>query len=146
MIFVISSNGFVVKCIYNPRKNKTEIEYTKSLQNARIFKSTIKANEYIKKHNLFAFVWSPKNEEPIRDKYKIIYGNKKYIDFFNNNNEPNVWFIEKVKMESKSDLKFLNSSLPNDLEYYDFDAATKICNERNIELIKQIVNLSKLIK
>jgi len=138
MIFIVTNNGFLKECAFNELTFKKDFVFTNKLREAKIFGSSSKAKKFIKNNNLEAFVWNTKEEEPIINKYRVVRRKEFYnYNDFKNTHEVLEWYIEKIKMEFKTDIKFLNGSL-NKEEIFDYEEAVKICYERNLKILDEI--------
>lgn len=136
--YIVSGEGFL-KDIAFDMDNKVFIpEWTNKVREAKAY-SYKSACVLIKKHNLSAFVWNPFAEEPIRNKWRVVR-RRDYRSFaVDKTHETLEWKPEKVMMQSKTDVKFLNSrdSTPETL-YDSLEEATVVANEKNEVMMKEL--------
>ncbi len=133
--YIVTSKGFLKGWDKN-EKNERIILYTDLIREALSFK-TKTAKEVIETNNLEAFIWNPFKEEPITNKWQVVQ-RQSYEDFLNEETHKVLeWRVIKVRMENKTDAKFLNNRNPSD-EYHSYEEAVEICNIKNLEMLKEL--------
>lgn len=132
--FIVSNSGFLKEIVHN----KIEIDFiwTQKIRDAKIF-TTKTAKDTIDKYQLNCWIWNPYEEE-YETSYKVIRRSN-FIDYMTYETI-NVldWFVEKVKIIN-SDINYLTNKNNNE-KYYDFDTATNIANNKNAEILIEIMN------
>ena len=112
-------------------------KWTNKLREAKEYNSSTAKNivKALKEQDIIAFVWNPFAEEPIRDKYEVTRRKEftNYNTFDRDYHKVLEWRVEKLVMENKTDVKFLNDTLPKN--YYDYDEAVEICRQKNLEIL-----------
>lgn len=136
--YILSGEGFLKNVSFDKDKKAYNIEWTNLIREAKPY-SYKSACVVIKNHNLNAFVWNPFAKEPIRNKWRVVRRNSHYSFAHDEKNEALEWHPEKVVMQSKSDINFLNSrnSTPETL-YDSLEEATEVANEKNRALIEEL--------
>lgn len=139
--YICTSKGFLKSISFDNIKKETIFEYTEHVREAKHFKAS-SAKKYIERNNIEGFVWKPFEEEPVRNKYYIDQRACK-TDFndFTITHKVMEYYPVRVTMESLTDAKFLNNTLPKVDEYFDtIEEATNAAVEKNKELITELIN------
>ena len=145
--FIVSGNGFFKSITFNIDTKENDIEWTNLLREAKRFKTNL-AISIIEKNNLVAFVWNPYKEEPIRGKWEVSQRRDAYNFIHDENHKALEWKPERVVMEKKTDVNYLNSNGVDKKTYYDsYEEALAVCQEKNLEIINELQEkMSKMNK
>jgi len=142
--FILSGEGFFKSETLNTTTKEKEIEWTKLLREAKRF-NTKTAKATIKRNNIDGFIWNPYKEEPIKGKWEVIQRSKEYCFFHNEEHKSLEWRPVRVKMENKTDVKYLTSNgVTNNIYYNSYEEALIISQEKNLEIINELQD--KMIK
>jgi hypothetical protein len=138
MIYIVTSEGFLKDSFFDKEKLSKCFIYTNKIREAKIFKCNKSAKDYIEKNNLNAFIWNLKEQEPIKDKYRI-RRRSSYINCntFERTHDVLEYCIERIVNEHNSDLTYLKNNLKID-EYYNFEQAVEICKEKNLKMLAEL--------
>lgn len=121
--FIVSGKGFLKSITFNIETKEFDIEWTQQLRDDKRFNSK-SATKLIDKHQIDCFVFNPYKEEPIRGKWKII----KRRDIYCENHNVFEYIPERVVMESKTDVKFLNG-VDNKTYYDSYDDFSRVLKD-----------------
>lgn len=139
MTFAVTSKGFFkeVKVTILERSATFELIWTNKLREAKQFTSRGNVAKFLKKYNLDGFAYNPKEEEVIREMYRVI---KRRDHSFLNDSKHEIceWVIEKAIMVNNSDVSFLNGK-DNNADLYSKEHAMEICIERNTIMLKELI-------
>lgn len=144
MTFAVTSKGFFKNKIMTTHHESVSFEliWTDKLREAKQFKSRSSVEKFLKVNGLEGFVYNPKEQEPIRHKYRVI---KRHAAVFRDENDlVYEWIVEKALMISNSDINFLIGKDNTDL--YDIEEAKKIAYERNRAMLLELIYKLKLAK
>jgi hypothetical protein len=146
MTFAVTSKGFFKEKRRNVLEGKTTFEFiwTNKLREAKQFSSRGKVFSFFNENGLEGFSYNPKEEEVIREMYRVIKRHNYSFDKDNNHNI-NEWIVEKAIMVNNSDVSFLYGK-DNTADLYSKEQAMEICIERNTIMLKELINKIDLLK
>lgn len=134
--YVISGKGFFVEWNFDLEDYTKSPIWSHSLRDAKHFNSS-SARKFIEKNDFEAFLWQPKKEEPIRGMFRVVKQTS-YNMMHEEERLVQIWEVQKVMMESKSDVKFLMGMEKNNGDYLEYKDAVELCNQRNMELFSTL--------
>lgn len=148
MKFLVTAKGFFKEIIKEKTHDeagkfigfKREIFYTDKLREAHVFSTKGKATEFAKRNEIEGWAWSPKEEEPIKNKYEVVRRNG-YSSFrVGEQQDHNVleWYVREVFMDANSDIRFLQTGNAENPNYLSKEDADRLCLQKNLDALNEL--------
>lgn len=139
--FIVTSKGFFKEVIVEIDKTnnvkKHNIIYVDKLRNAKAFK-TETAKKVIANYEIDGFIYNPYAEEAVTNMYRVVKRSD-YSIMENRSNLLQEFYVEKVKMCSETDVKFLERRKLEKEELLTFEEAKKKAILLNEELLAKLL-------
>ncbi len=145
--YICTSKGFVKDAVIKtemlrsdvPKHLKFDILYTNKIREAKLF-TTKQAGCFLEKYKIDGFIYSPYEEEPVKDMFDIKYVQDIWRSYAAPLRNAGKYVAIRVKMTSESDAKFLYNRGNITSTLFTETEAKELAIKKNQELINFINN------
>jgi len=140
--YICTAKGFVKGTSLHEPTKTTLVEYTEKLREAKQF-STKSGLQFLERHGIEGWVWTPYAQDPVRDKYVVKRVRKYGFEYDSEDerrDEIEEWQPVRMFMAHDSDVSFLTSKKLQSDEGMGFEEAKAEALRRNTEMLQELMN------
>lgn len=134
--YIVTNFGFIKNVVFNRKTLTNDIEYTDKLRYAKTYK-TKGAKALMEKHDIIGFIYSPYQEEPIRNLYEV-KKRQSWSVLENHSELVEEWQVVKAFMINESDANFLQARQLKSRDFLTLEQAQAKAIELNTAMLKEL--------